>query len=234
MKKPKVNAKKAAPVQKKSSKKKAAQKKKSPKKPAAKKVSPRKTLAKQAHKKGVNEGDMSEAKKSEALRIPKMDGLDLEAKLQSLKKILKSCRTQQVPEHEIQRFLARILSMSKKCGFLLGVDHAIFKEERDHIRLLEASLNQSSLSEEKKKNLVNNLLKLALPEQLRVEMLEQSRNGLSWVPKTRLIFDTDSSEEEIEVQDRSVMTDTLVKKNERVQTEEIQLNVNRTGNRMDL
>ena len=203
-------------------------------------------MARQASKKNVKEGEVSKSQEAKALAIPNMDGLDLEAKLLSLKKVLTACQTQKVAEHEVQRFLARILALSKKCGFLTGVDHAIFKAENNHIRLLEASLNESTLSNKQKKNLLDKLLKLALPMQLAAEALEQSSNGLSWLPKTKLVFKSDSSsEEEVEYEDRGMMTNTLKKKNEIIQTdtlkgidESVQTESKegpyRTGNRMDL
>ena len=231
----------------KDTKKKTPQKKKGQKKTQKKKTPPRKILAKQASKKNVKNGDISESQESKALTIQNVGDLDLEAKLLSLKKVMKACETQKVAEHEVQRFLARILALSKECGFLTGVDHAIFKSENNHIRLLEASLNESNLSSKQKKELLDKLLKLALPMRLATEALEQSPNGLSWLPKTRLVFQSDSSsEEEVEVQDRGMMTNTLKRKNETsqtdtlkgkdesVQTEHKEDSLHRTGNRLDL
>ena len=130
---------------------------------------------------------------------------DLEGKLKHLENVLQECMTQKVPEDQVQRFLARIINLSKRSGFLVGVDHAIFKTGENHIRLLEASLNESNLSWTKKKELLDNLLKMALPQGLNAEVLAQSRNGLSWVPCNSSDQD-DSEYEYINTEDKSVMT----------------------------
>ena len=194
---------------------------KSPKKSgkAKKKSSPKKkpatSLAKKAAKKNVIEGEVEGERKEEALRVEDARGLNLEEKLKSLEEVLRQCAEQKVEEHEVQRFLGRVFAASKACGFLLGTSHAIFKSEHDHIRLLEASLNESNLDGNKKKKLLDRLLSLALPRGLDTSLLEQSRNGHSWVP----IHHSDSeSEGELKI-DTSTITDNLVVEEAMTQTD---------------
>ena len=118
---------------------------------------------------------MSEERKMLALRVEGPSEMDLEGKLSILKNTLQQCATQNIPENEIQRFLGRIFMAAKSAGFMVGVSHAIFKKDRDHIRLLEASLNESTMGHIEKKKLVDRLLSVALPSGL-----NQSTNGLSW------------------------------------------------------
>ena len=151
-----------------------------------------------------------------ALKIAGPKNLDLEGKIQALENILQQCAIQKVDEHEIQRFLGRIFAAAKTSGFLMGVDHAIFKSERDHIRLLEASLNESNLDRKEKRILLDRLLSLALPKGLDTDLLEQSGNGQSWVPAD----DSDvESEKELKI-DTSTITDNLIVEEATTQTNE--------------
>ena len=98
----------------------------------------------------MQEGEVSGLKKKEALKIEGPKDLNLEEKIKSLEKILHQCAIQKVDEHEIQRFLGRIFAAAKASGFFIGTSHAIFKGEANHIRLLEASLNESQLDRKEK------------------------------------------------------------------------------------
>ena len=198
-----------------------AAKKKSPKKasPAKKKASPKKKpakkLAQKAMKKNVIEGEVQGERLEKALRVEGPKDLNLEEKIKSLEQILTQCAEQKVEEHEIQRFLGRICTAAKSCGFLMGMSHAIFKREHDHIRLLEASLNESNLDFKDKKKLLDKLLSLALPKGLDTSVLEQSKNGNSWIPKDD---PSDSmSEGELKI-DTSTLTDTLIVEEATTQT----------------
>ena len=193
---------------------------KSPKKSGkAKKNSPKKKpaklLAAKAAKKNVIEGEVDGERRAAALRVEGPEGLNLEEKLKSLEEILKQCAEQKVEEHEVQRFLGRIFSASKACGFLLGTSHAIFKREHDHIRLLEASLDESNLDRKKKRELLDRLLSLALPGGLDTSVLEQSSNGQSWVPANN---SDPESEGELKI-DTSTITDNLVVEEAMTQTD---------------
>ena len=149
-------------------------KKASPSKKAAK------ALAKNAMKKNVQEGSLSESRNENAL---KLQCQDLEVGLEVLKDIMSQCQAQDLPDDEVQRFLARILNSAKSFGFLTGVDAAVFKMEKNHIQVLEASLNASKLSLETKKTALSNLLNIALPEGLDVSLLDHSREGNTWTPR---------------------------------------------------
>ena len=145
-----------------------------------------KKLARTASKKNVLEGEVDGARKEKALCIEEED-LNLEQNLKHFQMILEECKKQEIPEHEVQRFLSKILATVKEAGFLVGVDTAVFKFESDHIRVLEASLNGSKMDWSVKKRLLDNLLNLALPEGLNTELLDQSREGMSWVLRNDLI-----------------------------------------------
>ena len=162
---------------------------------------PNKILAKQAKKKGVQNGDLSEDQIANALKIGNTASLDLEGKIKYLEEVFNQCQVQNIPEHQVQRFISRIFAACKSCGFLVGMSHSIFKKEPTHIRVLEANLNETNLTWSQKKELLDKLLCVALPRGLDTEVLDQSRNGLSWVPNHTL------SEEEMEISDKSIMTE---------------------------
>ena len=167
-----------------------------------------KELAKLAAKKNVQETDVFGQRRLEALEIEK-NQLDLEAGLKVLKDILAQCQEQDVPDYEVQRFLARILDTAKASGFLVGVDSAVFKMELDHINVLEASLNGSAMSWEVKKAALNNLLKLSLPKGLDLSVLDQSREGNSWEPRIwPKRMETASNTDKVELANKT--TETLV------------------------
>ena len=173
----------------------------------------------------MNNGDVQGDQKTAALKIEGPKNLDLEGKIQVLENILQQCAIQKVEEHEIQRFLGRIFTAARTSGFLLGVDHAIFKSEHDHIRLLEASLNESNLDRKEKRVLLDRLLSLALPKGLNTNLLEQSTNGQSWVPAN----DSDvESEGELKI-DMSTITDNLMVDEATTQTDEKQESQNCLG-----
>ena len=100
---------------------------------------------------------------------------------------------------------------AKSSGFLIGTSHAIFKKEPDHIRLLEASLNESTLGMIEKKKLMDRLLSVALPSGL-----DQSKNGLSWEPKESSSSDESDGDLKIHV---GTETDTQVVEEATTQTE---------------
>ena len=171
---------------------------------------PKTLLAKQAKKKGVHDGDLYEDQIANALKIGNTDSLDLEGKIKFLEEVFNQCQLQKIPEHQVQRFIARIFSACKSCGFLVGMSHSIFKKEPTHIRVLEADLNETHLSWSQKKELLDKLLCVALPRGLDTEVLNQSKHGQSWTPVYESL-----SEEEVELMDKSVMTEkTLVQDNE--------------------
>ena len=163
----------------------------------------------------MNEGEVQDDQKAAALKIEGPKNLDLEGKIQTLENILQQCAIQKVEEHEIQRFLGRIFAAAKTSGFLLGVDHAIFKSEHDHIRLLEASLNESNLDRKEKRILLDRLLSLALPKGLNTDLLEQSTNGQSWVPANDSDIESDG---ELKI-DTSTITDNLIVEEATTQTD---------------
>ena len=156
---------------------------------------------------------MTEDQIANALKIGNTDSLDLEGKLKYLEEVFNQCQVQKIPEHQVQRFIARIFSACKSCGFLVGMSHSIFKKEPTHIRVLEANLNETHLSWSQKKELLDKLLCVALPRGLDTEVLDQSRNGLSWTP----IYDP-ASDSDIELIDKSVMTTKVPVKNSEAQT----------------
>ena len=184
------------------------------KRKALPKKRPAKSLATKAAKKNVVEGEVQGSRKETALKIGGPKELNLNGKIKSLEEILQQCKQQKVEEHEVQRFLGRIFAAAKACGFLVGTSHAIFKSEPDHIRLLEASLNESNLDRKDKKKLLDRLLSLALPRGLDTGLLEQSRNGISWIPR-----ESSSSESEGELKiDTSTITNSLIVEEAATQT----------------
>ena len=102
---------------------------------------PHKVLAKLAAKKGDNESTAQLKKnKKRAREIKSEKAPDMEEMTKEFEKCLQVWKKKGVEDHAVVRMVGRVLAQLKNLGFMVSVDHAVFKKEIGVIRLMEMDI----------------------------------------------------------------------------------------------
>ena len=156
----------------------------------AKCLKPHQQLAKKAAKKGDDESPKKlkqlrkRARRADSDKVP-----DFEEQLQKMEKLIDDWKKNEVEDHVVQRFVARMFRKLRTLNYIPCVDYALFKKEIGYFRLVEMDMAGTldmtgPTNREKIKATAGRLLDQVVDGEL-ADRLQQTWEGNAWILRSK-------------------------------------------------